>query len=289
MSTIYKRTYLMYLPVVILLLVFVAYPFVKGIQLSFTDWNGYSPSYQFIGLENYSNLWQDPVVKRSILNTLFYGFGSTLFQQLLGLGYALLVNKKFLLRGVTRFLVYLPALISGLVMGYMWYFMTRFQDGALNAILNGIGLESVNWLTDKSLAVVVIVAVNVLQFCGISMVIYSAGLQNIPMMYYEAAELDGASKWQTFKEITIPLLYPSIVTSVTLNLIGGLKLFDVIKALTNGGPNYTSHSLSSLINDVYFSSQNAGYASTIGILLFVIILIVTILLQVVFRKGDQMR
>src|SRR5262249_17786080 len=120
----------------------------------------------------------------------------------------------------------------------------------------------------------------------VSMVIYMAGLQAIPALYYEAAQLDGASRWQLFSRITLPLLYPAFVTSVTVNLIGGLKLFDVIRALTNGGPGYTTHSLATLIYSTYFESQLAGFASAVGLLLFLAILGVALALQLFFRRIE---
>lgn len=172
-------------------------------------------------------------------------------------------------------------------MGYMWFFLTKFNGGALNDLLIQIGFSPFFWLGSKTSAVAVIVAVNVIQYVGVSMLIYLAGLQGIPVMYYEAAELDGGTPWNVFKAITFPLLKPAITTSVTLNLIGGLKLFDVIMALTGGGPSYSTHSLSTLINSTYFQGQNAGYASAIGILLFVVILIITLLLQFSFKKWED--
>ncbi|MBP3039064.1 sugar ABC transporter permease [Bacillaceae bacterium Marseille-Q3522] len=284
MKKSYRKANIMYIPVLLIFITFIVYPFLSGIRLSFTDWNGFSQSFHNIGLQNFQDMLADPYVKRALLNTLIYGFGSTLFQQILGLGYALLLNNKFPLRGAARTFIYLPVLIPGIVMGYMWYFIAKYENGALNDVLSVLGFEPIYWLTDEKLAIFIILIINITQFCGISMVIYAAGLQNIPHMYYEAASLDGAGKWQMFKKITLPLLYPSIVTSVIINLIGGLKLFDVIRALTNGGPNYTTHSLSSLINSTYFEGQNAGYAASQGILLFVVILVLTLFFQVLFSK-----
>lgn len=283
----YRRANWMYVPVLLLMIFFIFIPFIRGLQLSLTDWNGFSQQYKYIGLSNFKDLLNDKYVKIALINTLIYGFGSTIFQQILGLGYALFVNKKFPGRSAMRLFVYLPVLISSLVLGYMMYFLTKTNGGVLNEFLGHFGVAPVEWLSNKRLAVIVILVINVLQFCGISMVIYSAGLQNIPEMYYEAARLDGSGPWNTFRKITLPLLYPSIVTSVTINLIGGLKLFDVIRALTNGGPNYASNSLSTLINSTFFDGQKAGYASSIGILLFVVILIVTVIVQSLLKRGEK--
>ncbi len=118
------------------------------------------------------------------------------------------------------------------------------------------------------------------------MLIYLAGLQNIPKMYYEASELDGANSFDKFIHITIPMLKPAIITSFTINIIGGLKLFDVIKALTNGGPGYATHSLSTLIDKVYFGTQNAGYSAAIGIVLFLFILISSLITNAASERGE---
>jgi raffinose/stachyose/melibiose transport system permease protein len=217
---------------------------------------------------------------------MLYGFGSTIFQQVLGLSYALLLNTKFRGRTFARTLIYLPVLIAPLIMGYMWYFLFQYNNGALNDILILFGKDPIDWLSKGNTAVVIITIVNTLQFCGISMVIYLAGLQTIPKMYYEAASIDGANSFEQFMHITLPLLKPSIVTSVTINLIGGLKLFDAIKALTNGGPGYASHSISTLLSYTYFNSQSAGYASAMGIILFIFIIIVSIVTQKIFNRKE---
>jgi raffinose/stachyose/melibiose transport system permease protein len=219
-------------------------------------------------------------------NTIVYGFGSTLFQQLLGLSYALLLNRAFKGRTFARTMIYLPVLIAPVIMGYMYYFFFQYNYGALNDILVGLGMDKLDWLGNGTRAVWIIVAVNTLQFCGISMVLYLAGLQGISTTFYEAAEIDGASKLQQFKSITFPLLMPAVVTSLTLNLIGGLKLFDAIKALTSGGPGYSSHSMSTLIDYAYFRNQAAGYSSAMGIVLFVFIFLVSLSLQAYF-KGKE--
>ncbi|GMQ55996.1 sugar ABC transporter permease [Vallitalea sediminicola] len=277
---------IMYMPALILFLIFVIYPFISGLRISFTDWNGYSQKYSYIGFDNFMNLFKDKNMLIAFRNTLIYGFGSTFIQQILGLSYAVFLNKKFKGRTLARTIIYLPVLISAVIMGYIWYFIFQYNHGALNDIMMSFGLDRLDWLADGNRAVWIIVIVNTLQFVGVSMVIYLAGLQGISKVYYEAADIDGAKKFQQFKNITVPLLMPAIVTSVTLNLIGGLKLFDTIKALTNGGPGYESHSISTLIDSVYFRSQSAGYASAMGIILFIIIMVISLAMQKAFNKRE---
>lgn len=277
---------LFYIPAIVLFCVFVIYPFGKGIYLSFTNWNGYSQTYKMVGLNNYTRMLTDQNVRRAFINTIIYGAGSTFLQNVLGLGLALLLNQKFRGRAVTRTLVYLPVMIAPLIMGYIMYFFFSFDNGALNDLIGLFGKEAVDWLADGKRGVLILTIVNSLQFVGISMVIYLAGLQGIPDMYYEAAAMDGVKAFSGFKYITLPLLMPAISSSITINLIGGLKLFDIIMALTSGGPGYDSHSLSTLVHRTYFGSENAGYASAIGLIAFVLIMILSNIVMKYLEKKE---
>jgi len=275
---------LLYVPAILLFAVFTVYPLISGVGFSFTNWDGYSPEKPFVGLENYLRLFQDETFRQVLGNTFIYGIGSMVIQQILGLALALALDRPMRGRGVARAIIYLPVLVSPVIMGTMYYLLFQFNNGAFNDIVVAFGGERVAWLSQPSAAVAIIVAVNSLQFVGISMIIYLAGLQSIPQTYYEAAMLDGAGAWQRFTGITVPLLQPAFATSVVLNLIGGLKLFDVIKVLTNGGPGYSTNSVSSLIGITYFENQSAGYASAMGVVLFVIIAIFTLALNALLNR-----
>jgi len=277
---------LFYIPALILFVVFVIFPFAKGIYLSFTNWNGYSQTYNMVGIDNYVRMLTDQNVHRAFINTIIYGVGSTLLQNVLGLALALLLNQKFRGRAATRTLVYLPVMIAPLIMGYIMYFFFSYDNGALNDVIGLFGAAPVDWLSNGTTGVIIMTLVNSLQFVGISMVIYLAGLQGIPDMYYEAASLDGVKPGQRFRYITLPLLTPAISSSVTINLIGGLKLFDIIMALTSGGPGYDTHSLSTLVHRTYFGSENAGYASAIGLVSFVLIMVLGNLVVKYLEKKE---
>lgn len=277
---------LFYIPAVILFLVFVIYPFIQGIRLSFTNWNGYSQTMKFVGIKNYNRLFQDANVKTALVNTLIYGVMSTVIQNILGLGYALFLNTKFKGRSIVRTIIYMPVMIAPLIMGYIMYFFFQYDGGAVNDILIALHMEPVDLLVHSGTAIRIIVLVNSLQFVGVAMVIYLAGLQNVPTMYYEAAMIDGATFWERFKHITIPLLMPAISSSTILNLIGGLKLFDLVMALTSGGPGFSTHSLSTLVTNQYFSAQSAGYASAIGIFTFLLIMIISNVVMGYFDKKE---
>lgn len=277
---------LLYVPMLILFLLFVIYPLCKGIYLSFTDWNGYSQSYNMVGIKNYTKFFTDSKILVAFKNTIIYGFGSTILQNILGLGFALLLNCKFKGRSAIRTIIYLPVMIAPLIMGYIMYFFVRYDGGALNDVLGVFGKNAVDWMSDGSRAVIIMMLINSFQYAGISMVIYLAGLQNISTMYYEAAQIDGGSKWKQFIYITLPLLTPAISSAVILNLIGGLKLFDVIMALTSGGPGSSSHSLSTLVHRTYFGGEQAGYASAIGMMAFIFIMIISNVFMKYFDKKE---
>ena len=275
----------MYIPALVIVLLFILMPLVRSVQTSFHNWNGYSQSRKFVGWENYLDLLKDKKFKLSFMNSILYGFGSTFLQNVWGLALALFLNMKFAGHKIVRTVVYLPVMISGLIMGYIMYFVVQNQ-GALNEILSWIGVQGMDWMGSGPVAKTFIVLINSWQFCGICMVIYMAGLQNIPAMYYEAAAIDGANAWQRFVNVTIPLLMPAISSAVIVNLIGGLKLYDIVVSLSGGGPNYQTSSLSFYINNRYLQAEKAGYASAVGVVMFLFIMLCSVIANNFFRKRE---
>lgn len=267
---------IMYLPALAIFAVFLLWPAIQGVMLSFSNWDGYSPSYANIGFANYKRLWADPNFHVALRNTFIFGIGSTVVQQIVGLFLAVLLDRGGRVSNVMRSIVYLPVLISPVVMGTFYYLIFRFRQGAINDLFGLFGGEPVAWLSSSGFAIGVIVFINSLQFVGVSMIIYLGGLQSIPEEINEAAELDGVSRWERFTKITWPMLHPAFASSVVLNLIGGLKLFDIVKVLTDGGPGYATNSVSTLIGRTYFGNQAAGYAASQGVILFLIIAIFTV-------------
>lgn len=270
---------LFYLPAMLLFAVFTIYPVLSGFAISFTNWDGYSPVRRGVGLDNYLRLFSDPIFGVALRNTLIFGLGSTIVQQLIGLGLALVLNRAIAGRAAIRAIIYLPALVSPVVMGTMYYLLFQYNTGAFNDIVVAFGGERLAWLTEPNFAILVIVLVNSFQFVGLSMIIYLAGLQGISKSYLEAAALDGAAGSKRFFHIVLPLLQPAFATSIVFNLIGGLKLYDVIKVMTNGGPGYATDSVSTLIAKMYFDNQSAGYAAAQGVFLFLFIAVFTLALN----------
>ena len=286
MKSRYRQMNWFYVPALAIMLLFVAWPFVQTVQISLMRWNGYGKVKTYIGFANYISLFKDANFSLSLRNTLIYGICCTLLQNIFGLALALLVNTRFKGNGIVRTIVYMPIMIAGVVMGYIMYFFLAYNHGILNDIVGLFGIPPQDWLSSPFYAVLFITVVNSWQYVGNSMVMYLAGLQNIPTMYYEAAAVDGVSSWQCFIRITLPLLMPSIQTSVVTNLIGSLKLYDVIIALTNGGPGFSSHSLATYITNRYFSAEKAGYAAAVGVFTFIFIMVISNVLNRYFAKKE---
>lgn len=285
MSKRNRRMNLLYVPALVIVLLFVLLPLLRSIASSFYNWNGYSPTKKFIGIKNYTDLLTDENFRLSFVNTILYGFGSTILQNILGLALAIFLNTKFKGHKVVRTIVYLPVMISGLIMGYIMYFVVQ-NNGAINQILGWIGLQGSDWMASGAIGKIFITFINSWQYCGICMVIYMAGLQNISQMYYEAAAIDGAKTFQSFRYITIPLLVPAMSSAFVINLIGGLKLYDVVVSLSGGGPGFETSSLSFYIDNRYFKAEQAGYASAVGVVMFLFILICSLVLNGYFRKKE---
>ena len=275
-----------YVPAVVLMILFIAYPLGNAIYLSFFKWNGYSVKKDFIGVQNYISMFNDKTFVSSLRNTLLYGFVCTFLQQVIGLSMAVFLNTKFKGRGIARTVIYMPAMVSGLVMGYIMYFFFQTKGGVMNDILSSMGLATVDWLGNGNTAIAVIIFINTWQFVGVSMVIYLAGIQGVSQSYIEAATVDGANAWQRFRFITLPLLQPALASSIIYNLIGGLKLYDVIIALTDGGPAKKTHSLATYIANRYFDAERAGYAAAIGVFSFVMIMVISMIVNGYFRKKE---
>lgn len=276
----------MYTPILLIITFFIIYPFFDGIRISFTDWDGFSKTFNYVGIDQYKRLLNDPDTWVIVRNTLLYGVGSTVFQNVIGLIYAIILDQNIRFKNIARTIIFIPVIVSPLIMGYIWFFFFAYQDGALNDILLSLGLEPSNLLSNTTINSWVVVFVNTYQFVGIAMIIYLAGLQSIPRDFYESADIDGASSFSKFKNITIPLLMPSITINIILNIIGGLKLFDVIISLTNGGPGNSSQSLSTYMYDLYFAKQDAGYAATQGVLMVVIILVISLVALFYLRRKE---
>lgn len=274
------------LPALILFSVFFVYPLLRGIGMSLTDWDGMGAA-RFVGLKNFMDFFSDERAMQDIKTTLIFAVGSAVLLNLVGLGYALLMNTDFRGKSIARVIIYLPAIISPLIMGYIWYFLLQPGRGFLYHAFAQLGLPDLigNWMGSYSSSMLVLVLVNVWQFAGMTMIIYLAGLQSIPAELLEAATIDGASPWQRFTRVTIPLLMPAIRINVVTNIIGSLSVFDIIMSLTEGGPGYSTESLSIYIMRMCYGSRT-GYSTAVALILFFIILIPVLVSMYLTREKE---
>ena len=253
--------------------VFFIYPLLRGIGMSLTDWDGMSEA-KFVGIQNFIDFFHDARAIHDIKTTLIFAVGSAVLLNVVGLCYALLMNSNFRGKSLARVIIYLPAIISPLIMGYIWFFLLQPGRGFLHYAFAQLNMTDLigNWMSSYPSALLVLVLVNVWQFSGMTMIIYLAGLQSIPSEISEAALIDGASNWKRFWYVSVPMLMPAIRINVVTNIIGSLSVFDVIMSLTEGGPGYATESLSIYIMRMCYGSRT-GYSTAVAMILFFIILI----------------
>jgi raffinose/stachyose/melibiose transport system permease protein len=277
----------MAIPALLLFAVFFMTPLVQGIHISLTDWTGTRPTYNYVGLQNFADFFHDDRAKHALKVTLIFGLLSPVLLCLLGLIYALILDVKLVGRGFVRTFVYLPAIISPLIMGYVWLIMLNSNGGAIPAILKSVGLSSLykDWLGNPHEALWVVIILNLWQFVGYAMIIFLAGLQSVSAEVLEAAKIDGASYIKTLRYVTFPLLIPAIRINVITNIIGSLGVFDVIASLTDGGPGYWTESMSMYIYRASFDGHT-GYATAVAVILFIIVLIPVVISLYLLKKAD---
>lgn len=274
-------------PALVLFAVFVVVPIVQAGRYSLFKWNGLGPMDDFVGFQNYANALGDEIFQRAVTNNLLIAVLSIAIQLPIGLGIALLLNRNFVGRTAMRVIVFVPYVIAEVVAGVVWFLLLQ-PNGPLDAFLDSIGLGFLKqvWLGDPEFAFWTVMGVLTWKYVGLAIVLLLAGLQGVPEELNEAAQIDGASWWQTQRKITIPLLGPTIRTWVFLSMIGSLQLFDMVWILTKGGPaNATVTMATYLINQGTERSQY-GYASATAVILFAISFILAILYQTFVQRGD---
>jgi raffinose/stachyose/melibiose transport system permease protein len=257
---------------VVLYSLFMVLPGLMGFYLSFTDWNRYSSEINFVGLQNFALIFSKQNYWDSITNTIIFTLVTIALKTVAALLLALLLTK-----GLKRFfnfhrvIIYLPAIIPMIIVGIVFRSILHPTTGALNEFLRAIGLDVLaqRWLTNPDIALYSVILVDSWKGVGFIMVILIAGLQVIPTEYYEAAQIDGANAWDEFWKITLPLLMPTLTVTTVLNLLYGLKVFDVVWVLTNGGPGYATETVYTMVFKE-FSKGRYGVSTALSTLLFVI-------------------
>lgn len=259
------------LPAFILFIIFVVYPIVYNIQASTLEWDGVNPG-RFVGFQNYVDLVQDPVFLTTLRNSGFWIVLTIIPQAIIGLLLALALNKGLFASTAYRAIFFIPTILSPIVVGIVWQRIMDPFNGVIASVgrATGIGMLANNYLGDTDTAIFAVIVVNVWMWTGFSMLFYLAGLQLIDSSVLEAAKIDGASSFQTTVRITFPLLKTTHLSLLLLGIIGSLKTFELVYVLTLGGPNHASELLPTYAFQQAFQLQNAGYASTISVVLVVI-------------------
>lgn len=261
-------------PAVVFMLLFFGYPLVRNVVMSFqhytpkTFFTGEAP---FNGFDNWSAVFRDALFGKALWHTLVFTAGSLLGQFCIGLALAVFFSRRFPLGGVLRSLILLPWLVPMVVSGIVWRRILDQDTGVLNSFLDTLGLGGhTPWLTDPHLALLSVVLVNIWIGIPFNMVILYGGLQEIPRELYEAASLDGASAWRTFRSVTLPMLRPVITVVLVLGFMSTVKILDLILALTDGGPADATQTLGTLTYQNSFVQLDFGAGAVVGNVLILI-------------------
>ena len=271
--------YLLLLPALIGFFVFMLYPMFTGVYLSFTAWGGFGPV-KWVGLENWIKLLHDKHFLKAVWNTVYYTLGILAIGVPLALLLALLLNQKFLRgRNFFRAVYYLPVISMMVAVSMLWKWLLSPNHGLVNYFLGFIGLPKINWLLDPRWAMPGLILMSIWKGTGFNMVIFLAGLQGIPKMYYEAAEIDGANSWHKFRYVTLPLLSPTTYFIVITTMIHSFQIFQQAYILTEGGPREATTTIVYYIYKNAFEWFQMGYACTQAVLLLVILVLATLFQQ----------
>lgn len=264
-------------------------PSIIGIGYSFTDWSAYSDQLAFVGLDNFKTVFSaDEDYMAIIGNTLEFTFITTILKNILGLVLALLLTKSIKLLNLHRGIMFMPSVLSTLIIGMIFKSILNPADGLLNTFLRSIGLEVLagKWLSTSELAFGSVMAVDIWRGTGYIMTILIAGILSISTTYYEAASIDGANGRQKFRYITFPLLLPTLATTTVLNIIYGLKVFDMIYALTNGGPGKTTTEV--LYTAVFKKFGTGQYAvgTALSSVMFLFMVVIGVFMIKIMTKDE---
>ncbi|MFV0364516.1 MAG: carbohydrate ABC transporter permease [Suipraeoptans sp.] len=265
------------LPSVLLFSFCIIYPFFSGISLAFTNWDGISQTYDFIGLDNFVKMFTDKNVLIPIRNTVFFAVTVTTVNNILSLTTAMILSKK--LRGKSFFKTsfFIPMAISAVLASFVW----KYIDSNLISDILGRTV-----LGNKSTVILGIVVISLWNNLGSNIMIYMAGLTGVPNDYIEAAMIDGANKFQRFKNIIVPMLMPSFTICITMTLTSSLREFGTVLSATGGGPAGSSQTVAILIYDYMFKYSRAGYAQAISLIYMIVLMIIGLTLTKYFRSKE---
>lgn len=285
-----RKVYPLYfvLPALVIFTVFFIIPNFSSFYLAFTDWNlFFFHDMRFVGFDNFAKLFASDTFTIALKNTVYFAFFTVIMKMGLGLAMALLVNRKSKFNNYLRSVLFMPVTVSTIVVAIVFVAIYNPDSGILNVGLRAAGLGGLAqaWLVNAKTAMTAIGAMEVWQWAGFNMVVFIAGIQSIPFEYFEAAKIDGASKWQTFRNVTVPLLIQSFTITFVFSLISGLKVFAQVYGTTNGGPADATQVMGTYLYKS-FADGFLGFSSAVGLVFTVLILIFTVFFLLVLRKRE---
>jgi multiple sugar transport system permease protein len=278
--------YIFISPNIIVFAAFMLFPILFAFYMSFHEWSLIGVPL-FNGLDNYVRMVHDELFWQSLGHTVVFTAGTVPTSIALGLAAAMLLNRELPARGLLRSVIFLPVIVSGVVTALVAAWIFNDNYGVINSLLKAAGLEPIPWLSSPTWAMPSIIITTLWIRIGFCMVVYLAGLQGIPSEYYDAAQVDGASGWRQFRHITWPLLAPTTFLLLVINVIFSFHVFDLIYVMTGGGPGFSTTVLVQYIYESAFASREMGYASAMGIVLYLLIVVLTVFQWRVSRQGGE--
>lgn len=279
--------YLYILPLLILSFALVYYCIFDTIYVSFTNWDGMTDEFDFVGLQNYIKMFGDDVFWKAVINNLIFFVGTVFPQAFLGFLLAVILKRKLPGSNVFKAIYFMPIAMATSIITAIFRIIMDPTNGSLNQFLRAIHLDglAMNWLGDPKIALFSVILVNVFQWMGFSMITYYAGLMALPDDVYEAAKIDGAGFWRTALSVTLPMVRGTTNVLIVLGIVGSLKTFDIVKLLTAGGPGRATTVMNTYLYEKAFNNFDAGGAASIGVAILIIAMIMSFL-QVKFGKED---
>jgi ABC-type sugar transport system permease subunit len=280
--------YLWILPALTVYGIFKLYPLVSGLQMSLLRWDGIEDP-RYIGLRNFEKILSDEMTGNVLMNNVHYAVGTVVGKILLSLFLAILLHQALRGRTFYRTSLFMPVVMSFVVVGVLWSWLFNPQFGLINNFLRGLGLEFLvqDWLGDAAVALNSLILVDIWKWYGFHMVIFLAGLQSIPDELYEAARIDGASVWQQFLHVTLPMLQPVMIVNVTISVMGAFNVFDIPFIMTAGGPANATNVMALHIYIRGFKFYRFGFSAALSYVLLVIVTLVAAIQLKLMTSGDN--
>lgn len=276
-------------PAFIFYLIFIIIPTISSVYYSFTSWDGISPVVHFIGLRNFKEILIGSRFHNAFKNTILLTVFISLIENFLALSLAMLVDHVAKAKNLFRSIFYIPVLLSGIVSGFIWKILYNYNFGALNSFFEMIGKDEwkQHWIDGSpTMALIMIGVVLIWKGAGYYMIIYLAALQGVPTDVVEAGRIDGAGPWQVFRHITLPLISGAFTINFTLSLINGLKVFDQIAVMTDGGPGFSTETLVYLLYKVGFNEGRQGFGTAVGLVLLFTIIVLNAIQQKFLKNRE---